>query len=81
MENLVFFAGLFVAAVPLTAAFALLYEKGYPVSRKWIVVTLLCLESAVGIAISFAVVHEGHEKAMKKRMECSSCPDYLWTEQ
>ncbi len=81
MENLVFIGGLIATAVPLTAAFALLYEQGYPAGRKAVVVTLLCLEATIGIGISFAVVTQGHERAMKKMTECSSCPDYLWTEQ
>jgi hypothetical protein len=81
MENLVFFGGLIATAVPLTAAFALIHEQGYPAGRKAVVVVILCLEATVGIAISFAVVHEGHEKAMKKMTECTTCPDYLWTEQ
>ena len=80
MENLVFYAGLFVAAVPLTAAFALLLDQGYSPARKWIVLPLLCLEGVAGLLISFAVIDRGHEEAMKKRMECSECPEYLWTE-
>ena len=80
MENLVFFGGLITTAVTLTAAFALIHEQGYPAGRKAVVVVLLCLESAVGIGVSFAVVTQGHERSMKKMTECASCPDYLWTE-